>query len=385
MTAPTSIVTVTRDEKVMRRVREAVNSSSKPQFCSDLYELVLMLEQHSVQAVLVDMDAQVKDVLGEMESILGRYANTRLIVLATEQSPDLMLQAMKLGARHFMLKSNLDAELPDVLSQLSTSAGEAVSTDGHGLITILSAGGGSGATTIAINLADELQRLAGQPSLLIDMDLCHGGAAGYLAVHAQYGIADILADGARIDSHLIRSTAVSFNDNIHLLASPATSHNVHEGSLNFAHLPRALRGVRQTYSYAVVDAPHVTIDIADTLARMSVVTFIVLESDVEDVRIARHLLQSLVARGIAPDRILPVVNRFHKRHQAVPFAEIQNALGSKRIVRLSNDYSHVTASMNSSKPLSESAPRSILRKEIAALAGMIHEAATSGHPLEKVH
>src|SRR6185312_6715325 len=82
------------------------------------------------------------------------FPDTRFIVLSTAMGNELLLDAMKAGARHFLLKAAIVAELHDVLKRLSSDS--APSSTGAA-VTILSAGGGCGATTVAVNLAAELQ------------------------------------------------------------------------------------------------------------------------------------------------------------------------------------------------------------------------------------
>jgi pilus assembly protein CpaE len=242
-------------------------------------------------------------------------------------------------------------------------------------VTILSAGGGCGATTLAINLAHELHLLCTQPSLLIDLDCAYGAAAGYLGIAAKYGIADVLADGDRIDGHLIRSTAVPHTDHLHLLASPATVDFENPLQPAFQHLSRVLQKGKDTYMHCVVDAPRVPMEVAALLSNASVMTYIVLEMTVENIRVARAQFMGLTARGVPADRILPLVSRYRGRREMITMEDAQQAIGCLRLAPLSNDYKGVLSSINYGKLLAETSPRSALRADIQNLAKSARESA----------
>jgi pilus assembly protein CpaE len=233
---------------------------------------------------------------------------------------------------------------------------------------VLSCGGGCGATTLAVNLAAELRLAATESTLLVDMDCWYGGAAGYLGVTASYGLAEVLADGDRLDSHLIQTTAVACGEYFHMLVSPATVNIDNPAPLQHEHLARALQACRKTYQYTVIDAPRVSMDVAARLSRASSMTYLMLELNVEDIRVARAIYSAMTNRGIAPERILPLASRFRGRREMITLAEAQRAIGSTQLGHLSNDYQSVLSSINYGKPLAANSPRSILRQDIQSLA-----------------
>src|SRR5262249_10425011 len=156
-------------------------------------------------------DQEPHSTLSAVEPLARRFSDTRFIVLSTAMQNDLLLEAMKIGARHFLLKDSIVADLHGVIKRLCPDATPAACGQA---ITVLAAGGGCGATTIAVNLAAELhlKTLAesgeARPSLLMDLDAQYGAVAAYLGVEAEYGIFDLLGRSGSIDSQLIQSTAL---------------------------------------------------------------------------------------------------------------------------------------------------------------------------------
>ncbi len=375
MSTPNGIVVVTQEPQTARAVSGAAESADQnpsPRICRDLEELVQYLERAPAFAVVIDIDPWADELLDDLDPIISRFAATTFIVLAKEQRDEWLLQAMRVGARHLLPKDRVPSDLPEVLRRLSQKRASVNGSVGS-VVTVLSAGGGCGATTLAINLAHELHLLSSEPSLLIDMDCAYGGAAGYLGTTAEFGVADVLADGDRLDAQLIRSTAVEHNDRLHLLVSPATV-NLHEpADLNYRVLGQALQNSKEAFSFTVVDAPRVPMSVAETLARASLRTFIVFEMNVGDVRMARAIFQDLTNRGVPQERLLLLANRYCRRNQMISLSEVTKALGTQRIECLSNDYRNVVSSINYGKPLAEDSPRSPLCREIRKLAGAVHE------------
>ena len=387
MAETTALFALTQDAHVQRDVTKVVETSTvfaTPRYFTRLDDLAAALQQNEVSAIIVDIDDRPSEKLADVEPLMARLPYVRLIVTASEQSPESVIQAMQAGARHFLLKSAIAADLPGVLRQLTPSPAGSRMPDRHTVITILSAGGGCGATMLAVNLAGELHRICEQPSLLIDLDCSFGGAAGCLGVTARYGIADVLADAKRIDAELIRSTATTYRDQLHLLASPATVPHQEPDAMKYEHLNLALRSARQAYEYTVVDAPKMPIDLTVDLARASEFVLIVLELNTEDIRIARLFIKAPVDHGIATDRILALANRYRRRRQMVPWAEAKRALDLVRLGRLRNDYVNVATSINFGKLLADIAPRSPVRRDIQKLAGAIHNARHNGQKLKEV-
>jgi pilus assembly protein CpaE len=379
------LLTVTQDAQVVRDVAEAIGPSGIPtETCASLDQLTRTLDQNKMSAVVVDIDGEPLEVLADLEPILDNFPLARTIVIASEQRHDWMLRAMQAGARHFLVKSAISKELLDVLQRLMpvSPAGERALR--QGVVTILSAGGGCGATTLAVNLAGELHRVSDHRSLLVDLDYRYGGVAGYLGVKAPFGVANVLADHSCIDADLVRSTAARYSERLHVLVSPATVYLLRPEELQYEQMSRVLRSARQAYQYTVVDAPGVSIEVAADLARASELTVIVLELNVEDIRIARALLEALLTNGIAADRIVAIVNRYSRRRQMVPWGEAKRALKAVHVRRLSNDYAHAAASSNYGKPLAEVAPRSRLRREIQSLAKAIHSASANGKQVQEL-
>jgi pilus assembly protein CpaE len=377
---------VSDDPQVSRSIAQVVDTDDAPDIdvaCCSLDEAIRRFDEDGADAVLMDLDPAPKDRLNEVKLLADRAKGTTFLVMASSVSNELVLEAMRVGARDFLEKGTLCTTLPGVLRRVDVTT-----TNGqvrHALVTVLSAKGGCGATTIAINLTQELHELTEEPTLLVDLDAHYGGAATYLeGLSGEYGVADVLQDADRIDAHLIRSTAVTYGDSWQVLLGPVATSSGVPATQNMENLGRLLRGIRQSFAYAVVDAPRVTAATAALLVKSSVITLLVLEANVLEVRSARSQLDALVSAGADDRLILPVVNRYRRGKRALDLTKIKKALGKERIFDLSNDYKATLDGVNYGKTLSEVAPRSPMRRELRKLAEAIAEARSSGQNVQDV-
>src|SRR4051794_22980604 len=149
------VLLLSTEPATVRAVTTALENNGKlahEDVCRHPTEVAKRLEQGRCPAVLVDIDQDPHVTLSSVEPLARRFSDTRFIVLSTQMHSDLLLEAMKVGARHFLLKDAIVADLHNVITRLCPD----VTPAACGLaVTVLSAGGGCGATTTAVNLAAE--------------------------------------------------------------------------------------------------------------------------------------------------------------------------------------------------------------------------------------
>src|SRR5688500_11164103 len=141
-----------------------------------------------------------------------------------------MRGAMQTGARHYLVKNSSASELSGVLRRICPNG---VSGRAGMVVSILSAGGGCGATTLAVNLGYELAAAAqaaaggaggsGGRALVVDLDTAYGAVGPYLGVEGEYGILDLLARHGPIDADLVETSSVAYGENLRVLVATSAA------------------------------------------------------------------------------------------------------------------------------------------------------------------
>lgn len=343
--------------------------------CDNFESLQDGLKRNPTPAVLVDIDIDPSKTLSDLRHLIDQYLHTRFVVLASKQDGAMMLEAMQAGARHFLLKNTLNTDLNVNLHRLVQNGHSHPKQSGHA-VTVLSASGGCGATTLIINLAHELNTLTSDLVLLVDLDTRYGAIATYLGLKGGYGVADILTHDSAIDHQLIRTTAQQHSEALDVLVSPASVRFSDSTPLPYSRLKETIDACKQAYKYTLIDAPTVSMDVAAGLSHTSTATLVVFQLTVKDIRVAREMITALSNRSVPTDQIIPVVNRYTTRGHTVSLKDATQALGGVTPRLLRNDFRSAVRGINFGEFLDQVAPRSPLRKDVRNLASELYQSHT---------
>ncbi len=343
--------------------------------CTSADQMAESLDRLRPPLMLADVDADPPRMLEELAVALPRFPDLRCIVLSSAADHGLIIRAMEAGARCFVAKENIPSQLLATLQRLSPGAGGRRGK----VVTVLSASGGCGATTVAVNLAHELTLRGDRPAVLVDMDCAYESMGAYLGLESIYGLGSVLEYPGAIDTELVLSSASPWREGLGALINPVTSRKDHPERFcpacpvecQWERLPAVLESCRRAYAWTVVDAPRLSVDQAGRLVRMSDRTLLLLQLSVKDIRLARALMKSLEDIGLPGDRLTVLANRFDKRRSMITLEEAKASLACGQIQTLSEDFANVIQGVNLGQPLAEITPRSSFRKDIRALAERI--------------
>ena len=377
MTSGIEILLVTKEQATVKAVEcvlvESVVGESRDFTLAGIYQdlsrVRSCLSSQKTQVVIVDIDPEPDKMLHNVRTICDVAPDTPVVVVSNSLTKELVLKAMRTGAKHFLDKKTLSSDLLEGLHALIHEDRKSQTRSGSRVIPVFSASGGCGATTVAINLASELRLLSSKGVLAVDLDTCYGAISSYLGIDSEYGIADVLTPKKNvIDEHLIRSSAYTYKDDLHVLTSPASAKSPGGRSLQYENLPRALEACRQVYEYTVIDAPRLPQAAVIELGKLSDLVVVVFQLTVKDVSSTRSIVSSLVESGIARERIIPLANRVKKRGPLVRFEDTKRALGLSSCRSIRSDWRKAMKSINHAQPLAETVRRSGLRRDIRELA-----------------
>ncbi len=378
------VLLLTKDKGTAAAAQSALGAGAlraSASVCEDIVELRSHLSKSAGKSafdiVVVDIDADPEHVLFELGKVVSGNPQTRFVVLSRDFDEKRVLQAMQVGARHFLRKSSIASELDKVIESLVVQGEEPITHLGD-IISVLSCSGGSGATTVAVNLAAELQIATSKSVLIADLDPHYGAVASYLGVKGNYGISHILNREGPIDRHLIETTMLPYGEGLNVLLSPATAESDKGQPMNYANLLKVLAACRESHRYVVLDAPRLPAQTVADLASMSRVAVVVFQLTVRDVTFAGSLIKSLMENGMKREQIVPLANRVRRRGPLLKLADSERAIGSNSLMSIRSDWVKAIKSINHGQPLAQMARRSRLRRDFRKLADKVQHLTANG-------
>jgi len=289
--------------------------------------------------------------------------------------PQVIVSAMRAGAREFIERPTTTTDLLEAFVRL-TSAQRRVQKEGPRgkVFTVVNAKGGSGATTVAVNLALALQAAHGQTALVDLAPLGH--AALHLNLKPLFTLADATRNLHRMDSSLLESFMTRHSGGLQLLAGTNAPAQIEPSSTEFVRLFDMLDA---HYRYVVVDNSS-RLDAASRLvANLSECVLLVACTDVASLWSAARVQQYLGETGHR-ERVRLVLNRFRK----VPGfseADAENAAGVKLLWRIPNQYFAISSAIDRGSPVMEQSHTEIAR----CFSGLANELTRNDVDTKRAH
>ena len=233
--------------------------------------------------------------------------------------------------------------------------------------------GGSGATTIAIEIATQLCARSGKDKsvCLIDLNLADGSAAAYLGSSAAMRLGELARAADKLDVAMLQAFVTPVTKQLDLLAAARDPQAF--DSVPSEAILRMLEVACETYDWVILDMPrHRRAWSLEALGGCDEI-LVISELTVPALLAARSLSDEIerdIASGKKP-RI--VLNRLAGRMfgPAPSMAEAERALQRKAEAGVSSDWEAAAASVNLGGPIATHRPKSKIVKDIQVLVGRL--------------
>jgi pilus assembly protein CpaE len=277
---------------------------------------------------------------------------------------------------------NLSAAIAGLMTQKAAAAPVPVQ-GGHAARcwAVTGAVGGSGATTLAIEIATQLcmRKPKVKSVCLIDLNLADGSAAAYLGSTAAMRLGDLSAAASRLDASMLQAFVTPVTDELDLLAAgrdPTAFDTVPREAIL-----RLLEIACECYDWVILDIPrHRRSWSLEALGGCDEV-LVVSELTVPALLAARSLSDE-IERGMGSgEKPKIVLNRVAARMfgPAPSFAEAERALERKAEGGVSSDWEAAAASVNLGGPISIHRPKSKIVKDVQVLVDRLAAQPARGH------
>jgi pilus assembly protein CpaE len=339
----------------LQSMAQVVTSAVRPEQVADEYRRV------NPGVVLVPVSPQTPHNFAYIYNVTA--AGGVVVVVSQTKDPDLILRAMRSGAREFVLDSDEDEIQMAVRAQAVNLEAQ---PDGS-VITVFAAKGGVGATMIATNLAGALQR-TGLRVCLVDLDLHLGDVTSFMDISGSYSISDLLTNLARLDRDLLETSITKHSSGVAVLAqSGRMEESEHIAPSDIAKLIGVLR---QNYDRVIIDGVRGFDEMSLAALDASQILLMVLTQDVPAVRNAQRSLELFGRLGYDQSKIKVLLNRYQKASK-ITLEVVADTLKVPVAHTIANDFVSIIDAINRGVLLVDAAPRAKLTQDIADLVPVV--------------
>jgi pilus assembly protein CpaE len=219
------------------------------------------------------------------------------------------------------------------------------------LITVFSAKGGCGKTTVATNLAAWSAK-TGRRTCLVDLDLAFGDVAISLQLYPERSVADLDGLAGGIDRTSVSSVVTAHSSGLHTVLAPVAPGAAEQ--VTAATVSDLLQTLKGMYDVVVVDTPpaftdHVlaAFDASDHLALLTTL-------DIPALKNLKLTMETLDLLGYARDRWHVVLNRADAK-VGLNVADVHKTIGAPIAVQLPSSRA-VPAAVNHGVVLAAESP-----------------------------
>jgi pilus assembly protein CpaE len=341
--------------------RTVSSSGALPVSVSD--PVLRKLHAHTPHVILVDIPAGADEAaLRAIELLHQEFPDAAVFAVGSMSQSHLIVSAMRAGAREYIERPTTTTDLLEAFVRLTATRRKPGREGSRGkMFAIVNAKGGSGATTVAVNLALALQSSHGNTALVDMAPLGH--CALHLNLKPAFTISDAVTNLHRLDSSLLDSFMARHGGGLQVLGGAAAPTAIEPSASDFARLFDMIAG---QFRYIVVDASSRLDAVTRLVSNLSERILLVAHADVASLwsagRVAHYLGESS-----SRDRFALVLNRYRKI-SGFNEAETEAAIGAPVLWRIPNQYFAVSAAIDRGVPLMQQGNTEIAR----SIAGLAH-------------
>ena len=358
---------------------------------SEVIAFLRQPESDAMEIFALAMDKEDEDNLVLISEVIAqaKARNIKVILIAEDVTPASLHSLLRNGADEFVPYPLPESELaqaiervraPDVpvVTQPAAPNLQAGTQKKIGaVLAVHGLAGGTGATTLAVNLAWELATISGEKSpsvCLLNFDLQFGAVSTFFDLQRRDVVYEMLSDTESMDEESFAQSLLTYQDKMEVLPAPADMLPL--DLVTPEDISRIIAMARSHFDYVVIDMPSTLVQWSETVLQESHVYFATLELDMRSAQNTLRFKRALQAEELPIEKLRYAVNRAPK------FTDLSGKTRIKRMsenldisieLQLPDGGKPVPQGSDHGLPLAMTAPKNPLRKEIAKLAASIHQ------------
>ncbi|HUE71768.1 MAG TPA: AAA family ATPase [Pirellulaceae bacterium] len=337
--------------------------------------LVVRLAMTADRASRASPDLLLVDLTGDVDLALDAIRQARqscdayIVASGPADDPRLILKCLHDGADEYLDASILAEELACALTRFETKSRTRLAKESPGkVIGVIGVSGGTGASTIAANVAGLLAR-SYKVCGLVDLRLQSGDLAALLSLKPQHTLADFCGNVERLDRSMYDQMFTKHPSGIELLAAPWDIRQARLVTPQYLRLLLAMG--RAKYPYLIVDLDNRLDDLQMEGLWQSDLILLVTRLDYVAIRNCRRLLDRLHEMGLESSRVQVVANRYGQPRE-LSRDQAEAALGVGIDSFVVDDPRRVNRSANEGKLVAMQSSWSTISHNLSALASSVN-------------
>ncbi|HQV62564.1 MAG TPA: response regulator [Anaerolineales bacterium] len=303
-------------------------------------EGIQLAQELDPDVVLMDINMPDIDGITATEIIRQKSPHIQVLILSVQGDQNYMRKAMLAGARDFLTKPPMGDELISAIrragelahaeraksaqqrlavgtvSGVPTSMSNFAPVTKGKIITVYSPKGGTGCTTIAVNLAIALNN-EDTRTALVDANLQFGDVAVFVNEQGKNTILELAPRVDELEPDVVEEILIRHEaSGIRILAAPQRPEMAEKISAD--QFAKVLQFLQRMYAYVVVDTSSILTDVVLSTIDISDVIVLVTTQEIPAIKNARLFLDLLQTMGINKGKIVFAMNRYDKRIAITP-------------------------------------------------------------------
>lgn len=342
--------------------------------------ILRQIQDSRAEVVIVDIPAQnAQRAIQAIELIRATTLQIAIFANGAMTQPATIVASMRAGAGEYLDNSAGSEALTEALTRFSSTSTRSRGTAGKARIyTFLSAKGGAGTTTAAVNTALALQKSHGDVVLVDFAPIGH--AALHLNLRPQFGVLDALQNLHRLDSSLLDGLMTTTTEGLHLLAGPQQPY---QSVPTPGELARLFDLLVNHYRFVIVDASSRLDPTTRLLSDLSNAVLVVAQTDVVSLWSAGRI-HAFLEEGTGRNRIRMVLNRY-KKIPGFSDEDVEQATKCKVLWKVPNAYHAISPAIDHGTPVVLQEGPDISRSFHALAETLADAAANSDGSLDLVY
>ena len=330
-------------------------------------EAVQMAKEHQPDIILMDINMPGIDGIGASQQITELVPSVQIIIMSVQSDPNYLRRAMMAGARDFLTKPFGGDELVAAIRRVhdkrptikaapvqhvrpggSTPAEQIAIPEGN-LIAVYSPKGGTGCTTVAINLAVALAR-RGRRTILIDGSLQFGDVSVMLNMKAVTSIADLSDRGNELDHELISSVSQVHRSNLNVLLAPPRPEMA--DVVTEANIKQLLTTLKESFDFIIIDTTSFLSEKTLAILDMSDRIVLIAQQNLSSLKNVSRFFDLAESLEYETQKVWLVVNRARtKQGKGISVHDVGKALKRAIYGTIPNDEASVNDASNQGVPI----------------------------------